>query len=122
MSAFAGMGDGLAMTRYSAAGAVALLAILSVGVVAEAQAPVGGVETIVVIRHGEKPGSHPMGQLSCKGLNRALALPAVLARFGKPMAIFAPNPSVQTSEGDIFPYAPKYSYVRPLATIEPYAI
>jgi hypothetical protein len=79
-------------------------------------------ETIVMIRHGEKPGSHPDGQLDCQGLNRALALPAVLAKFGRPIAIFAPNPSDQTTEGDFFPGAPRYSYVRPLITIEPYAI
>lgn len=80
-----------------------------------------GTETIVMIRHGEKPEPNPHGQLNCQGLNRSLALPAVLARFGHPAAIFAPNPSIQTSEGSIFG-GPKYSYIRPLATIEPYAI
>lgn len=89
---------------------------------AGAAASDGSGETIVIIRHGEKPGSHPDGQLDCQGLNRALALPAVLDRFGRPIAIFAPNPSVETTEGDIFPGAPKFSYVRPLITIEPYAI
>lgn len=78
-------------------------------------------ETIVMIRHGEKPEPNPRGQLDCQGLNRALALPSVLARFGHPTAVFAPNPSVQTSEGNPFGGA-RYSYVRPLATIEPYAI
>ena len=34
-------------------------------------------ETIVCIRHGEKP-LLGLGQLTCKGLNRALALPQVL--------------------------------------------
>lgn len=81
-----------------------------------------GTETIVMIRHGEKPTPLARGQLNCQGLNRALALPAVLARFGHPAAIFASNPAVQTSEGNPFPGAPRYSYVRPLATIEPYAI
>ncbi len=35
------------------------------------------VETIVCVRHGEKPKGG-LGQLNCKGLNRALALPKVL--------------------------------------------
>jgi hypothetical protein len=78
-------------------------------------------ETIVLIRHGEKP-SPALGQLSCKGLNRALALPEVLAVYGKPTAIYAPNPSVQVKEGNDAEDAPRYSYVRPLITIEPYAI
>jgi hypothetical protein len=79
-----------------------------------------GNETIVVLRHGEKaPGG--LGQLNCTGLNRALALPKVLiGRFGRPSAIFAPNPAVQMREGSFS--AKWYSYVRPLATIEPTAI
>ena len=81
-----------------------------------------GTETIVMVRHGEKPKPEARGQLNCRGLNRALALPSVLARFGKPAAIFAADPSKETSEGDPLPFATKYSYVRPLATIEPYAI
>jgi hypothetical protein len=75
-------------------------------------------ETIVAIRHGEKPPGG-LGQLTCKGLNRALALPKVLVpRFGKPDAIYAPNPSVQVSDRS----STEYSYVRPLITIEPTAI
>jgi hypothetical protein len=74
-------------------------------------------ETIVFIRHGEKPDDG-LGQLTCQGLNRALALPAVIARmFGKPDAIFAPNPSIQKKDD-----GKPYYYVRPLATIEPTAI
>jgi hypothetical protein len=75
------------------------------------------VETIVFIRHGEKPKGG-LGQLTCQGLNRALALPAVIARmFGKPDALFASNPSIQKrDEGK------PYYYIRPLATIEPTAI
>jgi hypothetical protein len=81
---------------------------------------VTGTETIVVLRHGEKaPGG--LGQLSCKGLNRALALPKVLiGRFGRADAVFAPNPSVEVREGALT--RKEYSYVRPLATIEPTAI
>jgi hypothetical protein len=74
------------------------------------------VETIVCIRHGEKP-KNGLGQLNCKGLNRALALPKVLlGKFGAPQFIFAPNPSEKVDKGS------KYNYVRPLATIEPTAI
>ncbi len=51
-------------------------------------------ETIVFVRHGEKPAAG-LGQLDCQGLNRALALPPVIAAFGKVDAIFAPNPSQQ---------------------------
>ena len=42
------------------------------------------IETIVCIRHGEKP-SASLGQLTCHGFNRALRLPRVLiGKFGKP--------------------------------------
>jgi hypothetical protein len=80
----------------------------------------GGTETIVLIRHGEKPAGG-LGQLSCRGLNRALALPKVLiGRFGRADAIFAPDPAVQVREHSLTTTG--YSYVRPLATIEPTAI
>jgi len=75
-------------------------------------------ETLVIFRHGEKP-SKGLGQLTCRGLNRALALPAVLEKkFGRPDSLFAPNPSEQVHDG-LFGV---YSYVRPLATLEPTAI
>jgi hypothetical protein len=74
-------------------------------------------ETIVLIRHGEKP-VEGLGQLNCQGLNRALALPFVIERlFGRPDAIFAPDPA-QSKEDHGRPY----DYIRPLATIEPAAI
>jgi hypothetical protein len=79
-------------------------------------------ETVVLVRHGEKPLLHPVGQLNCQGLERALALPAVLARYGHPAAIYAPNPATLTTEGDPLPDAPKWAYIRPLMTIEPYAV
>jgi len=74
------------------------------------------VETIVCIRHGEKPPGG-LGQLTCRGLNRALALPNVLlAKYGPPQFVFAPNPAQKVDgTGD-------YYYVRPLVTIEPTAI
>jgi hypothetical protein len=75
-------------------------------------------ETIVAIRHGEKPRAG-LGQLDCKGLNRALALPKVLiGQFGRPDAIYAPDPA----DVDVGPGGRFYSYVRPLMTIEPTAI
>ncbi|HEX4022670.1 MAG TPA: hypothetical protein VHX63_16105 [Acidobacteriaceae bacterium] len=75
------------------------------------------IETIVAIRHGEKPRDS-LGQLNCKGLNRSLALPHILLlRYGLPDFIFAPNPSVMSTSA-----SGTYSYVRALATIEPTAI
>jgi hypothetical protein len=72
----------------------------------------------VLVRHGEKPAAG-VGQLNCKGLNRALALPSLLiGRYGKPDFIYAPNPSVQVYDVHTGPF----SYVRPVATIEPTAI
>jgi hypothetical protein len=74
------------------------------------------VETIVCFRHGEKP-SDGLGQLNCRGLNRALALPDVLlTKYGKPQFVFAPNPTQKVDQHGT------YYYVRPLATIEPTAI
>ena len=75
------------------------------------------VETIVFIRHGEKPNGG-FGQLNCQGLNRALALAPIIAKsFGRPDAIFAPNPSRPKEDAGRL-----YDYIRPLATIEPTAI
>ena len=73
--------------------------------------------TFIIVRHGEKP-AQGLGQLSCQGLNRALALPRVLlSRYGDPVAIYAPNPAIQKFDKGV-----PYAYVRPLATIEPLAI
>lgn len=73
--------------------------------------------TIVIVRHGEKP-AQGLGQLSCQGLNRSLALaPVLLSRYGKPTAIYAPNPAVKKNDKGV-----PYAYIRPLATIEPLAI
>ena len=74
-------------------------------------------ETIVAIRHGEKPAAG-LGQLSCRGLNRALALPKILnGRYGKANLIFAPDPAEKVSDGK-----QRYFYLRPLLTIGPTAI
>lgn len=77
------------------------------------------VETIVCIRHGEKPPGG-LGQLTCRGLNRSLALPKVLLKkFGRPQFVFAPNPA---QKADLKLDKAGYNYLRPLATIEPTAI
>ena len=74
-------------------------------------------QTIVFLRHGEKP-ERGLGQITCQGLNRALALPKVLlGRYGKPAAIFASNPGIEKEDR-----GQHYFYVRPLATIEPTAV
>ena len=55
------------------------------------------------MRHGEKP-SGGYGQLTCQGLNRSLALPDVLlAKFGKPTYLYAPNPAVRIVDVDSDP-------------------
>src|SRR5438093_13445390 len=88
------------------------LVVLGLGV-ADARAD----QTIVFMRHGEKP-SGGYGQLTCQGLNRALALPTVLlANYGKPNYLYAPNPAVKVSDP-----AGSFYYVRPLAAIEPTAV
>lgn len=74
-------------------------------------------ETIVLLRHGEKPAEE-FGQLSCAGLNRALALPQVLiSKYGRADFIFAPDPTTKIVKEGV-----EYSYLRPLAAIEPTAI
>ncbi len=93
---------------------ICLFTVAWCGAVAEASAQ----ETIVAIRHAEKPAAS-LGQLTCRGLNRALALPGVLIpRYGKPARIYAPDPGTHVGQlGNL-----SYSYVRPLMTIEPTAI
>jgi len=80
-------------------------------------ASAGTEETLILIRHGEKPAGS-FGQLDCQGLNRALALPPVLlSKFGKPDFLFAPDPAQQIIDNNH-----RFSYVRPLATLEPSAV
>ena len=78
-----------------------LASLVLAGPTARAADP--ATQTIVLLRHGEKPPAG-LGQLDCQGLNRALALPPVLAeRFGRPAAIFAPNPARKVEdEGGAF--------------------
>jgi hypothetical protein len=92
-----------------------LFLLMPIAICAQTNLPDQTVETLVCIRHGEKPPGG-LGQLTCRGLNRALALPNVLLKkFGAPQFVFAPNPTQKVDPGS-------YYYVRPLATIEPTAI
>jgi hypothetical protein len=98
----------------------ALLILFPLCLRAQTNSPVTAVgpavETLVCIRHGEKPPGG-LGQLNCRGLNRALALPDVLLKkYGQPQFVFAPNPTEKIDS------VPGYYYVRPLMTIEPTAI
>ena len=101
--------------------ALSLILALATHLQGQAQQPANAldakVETIVFIRHAEKPVAG-LGQINCQGLNRALALPAVLlSKFGKPDQIYAPDPT-----GKVHDPAGTFDYLRPLATIEPTAI
>lgn len=93
---------------------LALLVLIPAAIHAQ-NVPGQTIETLICIRHGEKPPGG-LGQLTCRGLNRSLALPNILLKkFGTPQFIFAPNPTQKADSGG-------YYYVRPLATIEPTAI
>lgn len=106
------------MSRPGPARTCLLLAATLLSAAAPVEAADGSAtETIVFVRHGEKPDAG-LGQLSCQGLNRALALPKVIrTMFGKPDFIFAPDPAHTKPD-----HLKSFSYVRPLATIEPTAI
>jgi hypothetical protein len=105
---------GLAVSSH-VAGTLASAAFGSTAVTKPVQTAATG--TLVFLRHGEKPpGGY--GQLTCQGLQRALALPAVLTSlYGGPQYVFAPDPAAQVPDA-----AGSFYYVRPLATIEPTAI
>jgi hypothetical protein len=93
------------------------LSALALAVLVVSAAEARADQTIVFMRHGEKP-TGGYGQITCQGLNRSLALPSVLAaKFGKPDYIYAPNPAVKISDS-----AGTFYYIRPLATIEPTAV
>jgi hypothetical protein len=82
-------------------------------------APVDGTQTLVFLRHAEKPAGG-LGQLNCQGLNRALNLAEVLPqRFGNADFVFAADPGRHVEEGE---NDESYSYLRPLMTISPSAI
>ncbi|MDB6033035.1 MAG: hypothetical protein JWM16_3373 [Verrucomicrobiales bacterium] len=58
---------------------------------------------IIIIRHGEEPGGGSV-HLSARGSERAIALAsffstnAVVNRFGRPVALFAPHPTLTGSK------------------------
>jgi len=73
--------------------------------------------TIVIIRHGEKYAAG--SNLNCKGLNRALHIPAVINKqFGRPLVIYVPKikTGAVTSEDRMFQTA------TPLAVTDSVAI
>ncbi|WP_339431917.1 MULTISPECIES: histidine phosphatase family protein [unclassified Pseudomonas] len=81
--------------------------------------PVDGTQTLVFLRHAEKPEGG-LGQLNCQGLNRAIDLSTLLPeKFGKANYVFAANPTRNVEEGEL---DNAYSYIRPLMTISPAAI
>src|SRR5689334_17459571 len=91
---------------------VATLAAVAIGATSA-----NAEETIVFLRHGEKPTAGN-GQLTCQGFNRSIALTDVLtAKFGRPNFLYAPDPNVKISDP-----GGSFYYVRPLATIEPTAV
>ena len=100
----------------------ACAALMTVGMQARAEvaptAPAAStLQRIVVMRHGEKPHAG-LGQLACRGLARAIALPdVIIGKFGAPQFLFAPNPSRRKADSGTL-----YDYIRPLATLEPMAI
>lgn len=97
------------MRRFSSVAVACAIAIGAASAQADTQ--------LVMFRHAEKPNPG-LGQLSCQGLNRALALPRVLlSRYGKPNALYAPDPGAKKDDDGT-----PYNYLRPLATIEPTAI
>ena len=107
---------GLAVSSH-VAGTLATANFANVTLTGQTGPPPSTIETLVFLRHGEKP-SGGYGQLTCQGLQRALALPSVLTnRYGPPQYIFAPNPLPKIGDS-----AGSFDYVRPLATIEPTAI
>lgn len=104
-------------SQFSSAVAAMLSLTLAAGM-AYAAAPSTTTETMVLVRHGEKPVDVDNGQLTCMGQNRALALPNVLIpKFGNPNYVFAAKTKESKDSNDV-----DYWYLRALATIEPTAI
>ena len=69
------------------------------------------LQKVVIIRHAEKPDKGD--NLSCKGFNRSLQLPAVLyAKFKVPDKVFVPSPDNAKSA----------NHLRMLETIVPFAV
>lgn len=104
------------MTRNLSCAAILALVLLFVAHAAPAATPTS--ETLVFIRHGEKPADVDNGQLTCSGQNRALALPDILiGKYGAPAYVFAVGPKQMQDDNGV-----DYWYLRALATIEPTAV
>lgn len=88
---------------------VAGLACFGAGAALAADAPEKTALTIVIVRHGEKPEQGD--NLSCQGLNRALALPPVLMKFGHPNLAYVPA----LKQGDSTAHARMFQTVTPTA-------
>lgn len=74
----------------------------------------GGDLRIIIMRHAEKPATGD--NLSCKGFNRAMMLPAMLVkRFGVPAYVYVPSPSTGKATKSsrmlqtVWPLATKYN-------------
>jgi hypothetical protein len=114
-----GCGALVSLMMFTGCGAQPHIAAASPATMPVVEDPhLSGTETIVFLRHGEKPPKG-LGQLTPQGLNRSIALSKVLPdKYGKPDFIFAPDPVfTRVREG-----GSNFYYVRPLVTIEPTAI
>jgi hypothetical protein len=97
------------MAKKPSTAAVSILSMLLLLIIHSASA-----QTIVLIRHGEKPKKGD--NLNCRGINRSLALVDVLhTRFGIPEAIYVPSLSRKDNTKHarmfqtILPFASKYN-------------
>jgi hypothetical protein len=82
--------------------AIALVGITSVNALAQ--------DSVIIIRHGEKPKSGD--NLDCKGLNRALGLPRALSsKFSIPLYTYVPS----VSDGGQATHARMFELVTPFA-------
>jgi hypothetical protein len=87
-----------------------LALILAWGCIAQPMPPMDNLK-IVIIRHGEKPEKG--GNLTCRGLNRSLQLPKVIAaKFGVPDYTYVPTIKM----------ADKTSHARMFETVIPMAV
>lgn len=99
------------MANYLKTAALILIAFVSASNTGAQKLPADVALRVVIIRHGEKPDKGD--NLSCKGLNRALALPAVLDTVtGKPKYTYVPTIKV----------GKKTSSDRMFQTVTPFAV
>jgi hypothetical protein len=81
-------------------------------------------ETVYLIRHAE---AHPIpawddGNMVAAGQWRALALPNTLHGKIVPSAVYSIDPAQPTNASDFIGGNPDFSYIRPVLTVEPFAI